>query len=372
MGFSPLLRLLDSHQLLKVQSFTFIYTKTYSQLRSFKLRVFMTFFHPSQNLFFSTLLLGSLITLSASSWLTAWIGLELNLLSFIPLISPKFNLYHAEAALKYFLSQVLGSILILGRATWTLFRPLFTLPILLALLLKLGAAPFHFWLPSVREGVSWPHCIILLTIQKLAPISLIPWATVTYTSYFVIIWRSILSSLVGALGGFNQNLARKILAFSSINHLAWLLAALIFCEKLWLIYFSSYCVVSWSVIFILHDQQIFHLSQTQTIFSKSSPLKLFSILSFLSLGGLPPFLGFLPKWIVIFTLTKYKAFFWVLILIITTLITLFFYLRFLIDSILILSPKFRSQPSQPSKFILSSLFFVNTSPIFIIIPLLSN
>jgi NADH-ubiquinone oxidoreductase chain 2 len=98
---------------------------------------------------------GSLIAISASSWLGAWIGLEINLLSFIPLMSDKFNQFSTEAALKYFLTQALASsillfgVLYLGISNQLTFSSSLeetSLNILLSstLLLKMGAAPFHF------------------------------------------------------------------------------------------------------------------------------------------------------------------------------------------------------------------------------------
>jgi NADH-ubiquinone oxidoreductase chain 2 len=72
-------------------------------------------------------------------------GLELNLLSFIPLISSKNNQYSSEAALKYFLIQALGSSIIIISASFIMSSSeLATTLFTVALLLKAGAAPFHF------------------------------------------------------------------------------------------------------------------------------------------------------------------------------------------------------------------------------------
>jgi len=110
--------------------------------------------HPARLLFMTSLLTGTFVAVSASSWFTAWLGLELNLLSFIPLISSKSNLYSSEAALKYFLIQALGSALILAAAPGFLLNLIEPQVIILsALLLKIGAAPVHFWFPSVIQGI---------------------------------------------------------------------------------------------------------------------------------------------------------------------------------------------------------------------------
>lgn len=67
----------------------------------------------SKLIFITTLIVGSLITISSSSWLGIWIGLEINLLSFIPLIIDKKNLFTNESTIKYFLVQVFGSLIFL-------------------------------------------------------------------------------------------------------------------------------------------------------------------------------------------------------------------------------------------------------------------
>jgi NADH-ubiquinone oxidoreductase chain 2 len=111
--------------------------------------------HPTRLLFYITLIIGTLISISSTSWLGAWLGLEINLLSFIPLMADKHNQFSTEAALKYFLTQALASAILLFAVICigltihlTFSRILNTdpLPIILSstLILKIGAAPFHF------------------------------------------------------------------------------------------------------------------------------------------------------------------------------------------------------------------------------------
>lgn len=183
--------------------------------------------HPARILFLSTLLLGILITISRSSWFGCWLGLELNLISFIPILTSKHDTYSSEAALKYFLIQALGSAIILIRVCFT-FLSNYTanMIIIAALLLKRGAAPLHFWFPPVMQGIKLPQCVILITVQKIAPIVIISYTLASYNTFLPLIIASILSRLVGAIGGLNQTLIRKIIAYSSINHMAWMLAAI--------------------------------------------------------------------------------------------------------------------------------------------------
>nr|YP_009045964.1 NADH dehydrogenase subunit 2 [Thenus orientalis]CDR98460.1 NADH dehydrogenase subunit 2 [Thenus orientalis] len=278
-------------------------------------------------LFFFLLMTGVLTTLSSTSWFMAWIGLELNLMSFIPLISTKMNQFSSEASLKYFLVQALGSALIILAAPLTMIYNNSLLILLVALLLKLGAAPFHFWFPPIMEGLSWIQCIILMTIQKIAPLFLISHLILHPQISNLIIFAALLSSIFGALGGLNQTSLRKILAFSSINHLSWMLMAITMGDYVWVSYFSFYSVISTSIALYFYSKQFYYFPH---LFSKGASHNfsgLITSLGLLSLGGLPPFSGFLPKWIMMEMLTAKSLFIPVLVLILSTLVTLYYYLR---------------------------------------------
>lgn len=192
-----------------------------------------------------------------------------------------------------------------------------------SLLLKRGSAPFHFWFPNVIEGLSWTNALILITWQKIAPLILI--------SYIIfkplIITSIILSRLIGALGGLNQTSLRKLIAYSSINHLGWILAAIYNRNLLWITYFLFYSFLSFAIIFIFNIFKTSHINQLFSLFFHSKVIKFFLFFNLLSLGGLPPFLGFFPKWIVIQSLTINNQLFLLTFIVLITLITLYFYIR---------------------------------------------
>nr|YP_010954436.1 NADH dehydrogenase subunit 2 [Ostrocerca truncata]WMV01999.1 NADH dehydrogenase subunit 2 [Ostrocerca truncata] len=291
--------------------------------------------NPTKFLFLLTLMGGTLISTSANSWFGAWMGLEINLLSFIPLMTNSKNLFSTEASLKYFLVQALASATLLlsviigsllfnsslfNGASFTVINMLISS----SLLLKMGAAPFHFWFPGVMEGLNWMNGLMLLTWQKIAPLMLISYTFKLDLFFSLII---VLSVLIGSLGGLNQTSLRKILAYSSINHLGWLLAAMAVGENIWCMYFSVYAFLSFAIIFMLNSFKIFHVIQ---IFSLNTinPINKFALfVTLLSLGGLPPFVGFMPKWIVIQGMVNTGHMFLITLMVVTTLITLFYYLR---------------------------------------------
>lgn len=312
--------------------------------------------------------MGTIITISANSWFGLWIGLEINLLSFIPLIiKNNNNLNYSEAALNYFLVQAFASTIILFSIIMeiirnklifflTIRRTYSNMPITiitLTLMLKLGAAPFHFWFPNVTENISWINCIILITWQKLAPIMILSY--LTNMNYIFIIFIMI-STLVGAVGGLNQTSLRKLLAFSSINHMGWIISATMFNENLWIIYFIIYSLLNLSVIYLFNIFQIFYLSQIYSLFINSYFLKFRLLTSILSLGGLPPFLGFIPKWLIIQAILFMKFNLINIFIICISLITLFYYLKIAFSAFIL--------NYNESNFIFKN-FFINSNFILI-------
>nr|YP_010046660.1 NADH dehydrogenase subunit 2 [Ochlerotatus nigrithorax]QPJ78591.1 NADH dehydrogenase subunit 2 [Ochlerotatus nigrithorax] len=287
----------------------------------------------SNNIFLIMLISGSLITISSNSWLGAWMGLEINLLSFIPLMNEgKKNLMTSESSLKYFLTQAFASSILLFaiilmmlffNSNWMINNNFNDLLILSTLLLKSGAAPFHFWFPGVMEGLNWINSLILMTWQKIAPLMLISY-NMNYNFFLISI---ILSMIIGALGGLNQTSLRKLMAFSSINHLGWMLMAMMNNELLWFTYFLLYSILSMSIVLMFNNFKLFHFNQIFNLSMMNPSIKFFMFLNLLSLGGLPPFLGFLPKWLVIQNLVELNQIFLLFIAVCLTLITLYYYLR---------------------------------------------
>nr|YP_009860221.1 NADH dehydrogenase subunit 2 [Neoplocaederus obesus]QKW88538.1 NADH dehydrogenase subunit 2 [Neoplocaederus obesus] len=291
-------------------------------------------------LFFSTLVLGTLIAISSYSWFSMWIGLEINLLSIIPLLSNTKNVYPSESALKYFITQALASSALLFSIIMSMNmnellpqNSNYWMMILnSALLTKMGAAPFHAWFPEVMEGLDWMNCLIMLTWQKIAPMILL-----MYNSQMIIFLASIIvfSTVIGGTLGLNQVSLRKIMAYSSINHIGWMIASMLNSQAIWFIYFSVYSVISANIVLIFSQLNVFFLKQLFNSMNFSKTVKLFFILNFLSLGGLPPFLGFFPKWLTVNNLVSNNFILVSLALIVFTLITLFFYLRITFSTLVV-------------------------------------
>lgn len=263
-----------------------------------------------------------------------WIGLEINLLSFIPFIVKKNDLLLSESIIKYFIVQAIGSILILISALLIINLEFITPPINslilimdLALLIKLGSAPLHFWFPEVIEGIKWSRCLVLLTWQKVAPFILI----INNKINIKLILFFIISCLVvSALISFNQISLRKIIAFSSINNIGWILSSILCSFSIWLIYIIIYVILTTLALIIFRFCSLNFINQIMNINYK---IKFIIIINIFSLRGLPPFIGFLPKWILIQSLSLLEINFLSLILILFTLIIIYVYIRIIFISI---------------------------------------
>nr|AXU98811.1 NADH dehydrogenase subunit 2 [Aporia crataegi]QWT29595.1 NADH dehydrogenase subunit 2 [Aporia crataegi] len=296
------------------------------------------FFMNSNKMFFIFILFFStLISISSNSWMGCWIGLEINLLSFIPLISSPKNLLSTEASLKYFLTQSIASINFLFSILlmMILFKNFFinnyiSIMINSSLLMKMGSAPFFFWFPNIMEGLNWMNCFIIMTWQKISPMILLSY----YMNNNFIMIIMILNVIIGAINGFNQTSIRKLLAFSSINNLGWLMASLMISENMWLMYFILYSFMNSILCFLFSMLNIFYINQIMN-FNLISFIKISLLINFFSLGGLPPFLGFFPKWIIINFLIYNNMYIISFMFMMSSLIMLFFYIRIIYLSLML-------------------------------------
>nr|QYK91745.1 NADH dehydrogenase subunit 2 [Lymantria mathura] len=286
--------------------------------------------------FFSILIFSTLITISSNSWLGCWIGLEINLLSFIPLISNSNNLLSTEASLKYFLTQSIASInflfsILLSLTFMKNFEMNFFLTIMInsSMLMKMGSAPFHFWFPNMVEGLSWFNNFILMSWQKISPMIILSY----YLNKNFIMIIVVFNVIIGAIGGLNQTSLRKLMAYSSINNLGWMLISIMISENLWLLFIIIYSTMISIMCFLFNMMNLFFIDQL-FIMNMNSIIKINLLINFLSLGGLPPFIGFFPKWIVINFLINNNLYLLTLIMIMMSLIVLFFYIKIMYSSMM--------------------------------------
>nr|BDQ44421.1 NADH dehydrogenase subunit 2 [Amynthas tokioensis] len=290
---------------------------------------------PATMLTMSTLITSTLMAMSSTNWMFLWASMELNLLSFIPiLMSSKLN-QEVEGSIKYFLAQALGSALLLTSSImlwspYSIWPSTMPLILMVSLLLKLGSAPCHFWYPSVMASISWVSCTILSSWQKLAPLTILVFFT-TQTLKPIIPLMAGLNALLGGIMGMNQSQLRTIMAYSSIGHLGWMLSFMLMDKPLMtMLYFSIYCSLIIPLFMIMNSLNLMATKQLSKI-SMISPTTQFMVsILLISLAGLPPLTGFMPKLLAITMLASLNSTL-IMILIMGSLMNLFFYLNIIIN-----------------------------------------
>nr|QYA70411.1 NADH dehydrogenase subunit 2 [Campylorhynchus zonatus]QYA70417.1 NADH dehydrogenase subunit 2 [Campylorhynchus zonatus]QYA70420.1 NADH dehydrogenase subunit 2 [Campylorhynchus zonatus]QYA70424.1 NADH dehydrogenase subunit 2 [Campylorhynchus zonatus]QYA70425.1 NADH dehydrogenase subunit 2 [Campylorhynchus zonatus] len=336
-------------------------------------------------IFIASLLLGTTITISSNHWVLAWTGLEINTLAILPLISKSHHPRAVEAATKYFLVQAAASALVLFSSmtnAWhtgqwdigQLTNPTSCLILTTALAMKLGLVPFHFWFPEVLQGSPLSTGLLLSTIMKFPPITLL-FMTSPSLNPTLLVTMALLSAALGGWMGLNQTQTRKILAFSSISHLGWMAIIISYSPKLALLNFYLYALMTTTVFLSLNSMKALKLSTLMTTWAKAPTLNAMLMLTLLSLAGLPPLTGFLPKWLIIQELTKQEMAPAATIISLLSLLGLFFYLRLAYCTTITLPPHTTNhikqwrikEPISPVMSILTtmSLVLLPTSPLIL-------
>nr|AAL65964.1 NADH dehydrogenase subunit 2 [Mitrephanes olivaceus]AXZ96903.1 NADH dehydrogenase subunit 2 [Mitrephanes olivaceus] len=345
--------------------------------------------NPQAKLIFSmSLLLGTAITISSNHWIMAWTGLEINTLAALPLISKSHHPRAIEASTKYFLIQATASTLLLFSSminAWftgqwditQLTHPLSCMLLTTAISMKLGLVPFHFWFPEVLQGSSLMTSLLLATVMKFPPTILL-FLTSPSLNPTLLSMMAVASAALGGWMGLNQTQIRKIMAFSSISHLGWMTIILIYSPKLTLITFYLYSLTTAAIFLALNTTNTLKLSTLMAAWSKTPSLTATLMLTLLSLAGLPPLTGFLPKWLIIEELAKQELTTTATVIALLSLLGLFFYLRLAYCATITLPPNPANHMKQwhskksvntlTSALIMLSIMLLPMSPTILTIP----
>nr|YP_010223332.1 NADH dehydrogenase subunit 2 [Pseudoscaphirhynchus fedtschenkoi]UCL27477.1 NADH dehydrogenase subunit 2 [Pseudoscaphirhynchus fedtschenkoi] len=303
----------------------------------------------------SSLGIGTTLTFASSHWLLAWMGLEISTLAIIPLMAQQHHPRAVEATTKYFLTQATAAAMILFASTtnaWTtgewgiqeMSNPTALILITMALALKIGLAPVHYWLPEVLQGLDLTTGLILSTWQKLAPFALI-YQISPMMNPTLVIMLGLASAIIGGWGGLNQTQLRKILAYSSIAHLGWMMIVMQYSPNLAILNLILYITMTTATFLTFKNVTSTKLSTLALTWSKTPMMTTMAMMTLLSLGGLPPLTGFMPKWLILQELTKQDLPLTASIMALAALLSLFFYLRMCYAMTLTISPNTNSNTS---------------------------
>nr|YP_010349772.1 NADH dehydrogenase subunit 2 [Cassianeura cassiae]UOH96514.1 NADH dehydrogenase subunit 2 [Cassianeura cassiae] len=283
----------------------------------------------SKMFFLGFMIIGVMLCLCSNNWLFIWCGLELSLISFLPLMHSKMILT-SESSMKYFLVQSLSSsILILGLMMMLTIKLNYELLILMSLMIKMGVAPFHSWLLSLVEGLSNLPLILMFTLSKLPPLMIMSFLNFSLSMIISI------NLITGSLFGLNQSSLKKIIAYSSIFNIGLMLMS-IKNNFVWLTYLIIYSFLLISLIILLDTMNTVYLNQ-MIMYEQFISNKINSWFILLSMGGLPPLLGFSIKLMVIEFCVNNNLIFNLILMIFSSLLVMFYYTRLMYLSIMFIS-----------------------------------
>ncbi|MGZ3196374.1 MAG: NADH-quinone oxidoreductase subunit NuoN, partial [Croceibacterium sp.] len=279
---------------------------------------------------------GMNVMVSATDLMTLYIGLELNSLSSYVLASfLKTDNRSSEAGLKYFVLGALASGILLfgvslvyGFTGTTSFEgiraaldghmamgALFGITFVLAgLAFKISAVPFHMWTPDVYEGAPTPVTTFFSSAPKVAAIALVARVAMSAFGSQAEAWRqivicaSLLSIVVGALGAIGQGNIKRLLAYSSINNVGFILIGLACATpqgaSSMLVYLAIYVAMtigSFVAVLMLKDAEGDYVESIADLadLSRTRPLLALCLaMMMFSLAGIPPLFGFWGKFVV--------------------------------------------------------------------------
>nr|AAS91441.1 NADH dehydrogenase subunit 2 [Noctilio albiventris] len=295
-----------------------------------------------------TIITGTMIVMTTSHWLMVWVGFEMNMLAIIPMLMKKYNPRSMEASTKYFLTQATASMLLMlaiiinliDSGQWTItnmISPLASTTMTLALAMKLGLPPFHFWVPEVTQGITLSSGLILLTWQKLAPLSVLYMISPNINLDLLLV-ISLLAVFIGGWGGLNQTQLRKIMAYSSIAHMGWMTSIILFNPTMTILNLTIYIMLTSTTFMIFINNTTTTTLSLSHMWNKTPLMTIMMLTIMLSLGGLPPLTGFMPKWMIIQELTKNNNILVPTLMAMASLLSLFFYVRLSYTTALTLFP----------------------------------
>jgi NADH-quinone oxidoreductase subunit N len=347
-------------------------------IRAFKLQRLNFFEYFS---LFLLAILALLLLINCTDMISAYLVIEMQTLCFYILASfTRNSAFSTDAGLKYFIvgafvsglflfgcSLVYGGLGTLNFNALTLllafpldndysslnsFVLLGVLFITVTFLFKLGTVPFHFWVPDVYEGAPLATTILFTILPKFAIFYfLIKLLLIISTSFPIILnllyISGLLSIFIGALFAIRQKKLKRLLIFSSISQVGFLVAVLsvlnletISSLYFFLIIYLLTTLLIWSQVLNLYIFQnkvvsFFSIKSLRPLFLSSLANfykynKLWSftfILIFFSLAGIPPLSGFLAKFFVLFSFISMSNTNEALLLVLISTISVFYYLR---------------------------------------------
>nr|QPM99863.1 NADH dehydrogenase subunit 2 [Haemaphysalis hystricis] len=274
------------------------------------------------------IMLTIIISISSNNWFIFWIMMEMNMMMFIPIMKGNKK-ENCNSMITYFIMQSFSSIMFFMGSCMTMMNLILINEMLIniSLMIKLAMIPFHFWLISISETLEYDSFMIILTIQKMIPLFILSNVKSDISFYI-----SLMSILCSSFMIYNLKLFKKILVFSSISHLSWMIISMYSSSNFWISYMLIYFIMILSIIKLMKYNKMNSIENLVNIKMLNSE-KMSIIMMLMSLGGMPPFMGFLIKFIAITFIIKYSTI-TMIILILSSLVNIFIYMRMITPALI--------------------------------------
>ena len=309
-------------------------------------------------LFILFAILGSFVLISSDNFLTAFIGLELQSLSlYLMAAFNTKNLKSNEAGIKYFSLGALssgfllfgismiyydtGSFYMQNLNNFTTISEIGLSLVLISLFFKVSAAPFHIWTPDVYEGSPTISTLFFASLPKFASLIFLfrvyqelNISGIQSLDYIFQIVCAI-SLLVGVYGAITQKVIKRLLAFSSINHIGFMLLGIMsyqfMSEGTLFFYLIIYLITTFGIFAVLLnlrtvEGEFTKISQLNGLRFTSNSKSISMLVFFFSLAGIPPFAGFFAKFFILSASITDGFFFLSIVAVLSSVIAAFYYL----------------------------------------------
>nr|YP_009227732.1 NADH dehydrogenase subunit 2 [Aleurocanthus spiniferus]AHY04227.1 NADH dehydrogenase subunit 2 [Aleurocanthus spiniferus] len=266
----------------------------------------------------------SLISWMVNSWMTLWMVMEVTLVLFMGLLSMGVSYSIVELMIKYFIIQAVAGLVLLGCLAANLFLMASSTDWMMVsvLFVKLGLAPFHSWMISVLGKIDWLGFFIMVTFLKLVPLLMLNYLAEASWGGPV----AILSVLVGSFLGINEVQIQKLLGYSGMVSVAWLVLASEGGFFFFFFFWVGYSVSLGLLCVLCLMMNVYYFNQFKFI-SFSLELKIMSLFLAFSFSGIPPFLGFMMKWGLCYFMMFWGVTTFVWVLVLMSFFSTFYYLQ---------------------------------------------
>nr|YP_010564871.1 NADH dehydrogenase subunit 2 [Pallenopsis pilosa]UZA61326.1 NADH dehydrogenase subunit 2 [Pallenopsis pilosa] len=280
------------------------------------------------------LLLSMMWSLSSNTWFSVWMGMEMNTMMIIPLMLMNLNQQFSESTMKYFLIQAISSMMFI-MLMMNMNNPLYimlnnnmiTTLMMMSMMLKIGMFPFLFWYSEILSKASFLSMKLIMTLQKIIPMSMMMFMINKNTNMMFMLIVMI-NSITGSIIALNQINMKKIMAYSSITHMSWMIMSMFMDMSMFIIFFLIYSNILFTLLKFIKMYSIKSLNQ---MFMMKN---LIMNMNILSMAGLPPFSGFMMKWFIIELMMKKNLIILSMTMIMSSVISLYFYSRMMMLSLM--------------------------------------